>query len=140
MVGAAQALANRHVQVQAQHAAYVDIHVQVQQRGCCGPDTSCKHNSSCVDIHCAAQAALGQTFPGVVQAPVEQIRPEVKSHTWALLKGQCHESVSPKPLSISCQGCFNFFQKFAQIVAAQGEPIVPMTLVANGKNLQSEKF
>jgi hypothetical protein len=57
------------------------------------------------------------------------------------LKGQCHEifyfwffheSVSPLPLSI--------LKRSFQIFAAQGAPPVPMTQVANGKNLQAEKF
>jgi hypothetical protein len=52
------------------------------------------------------------------------------------LKGQCHEifdfwffqeSVSLKP-------------KFAEIFAAQGAPPVSLTPMANGKNLQTEKF
>ncbi len=34
---------------------------------------------------------------------------------------------------------FKFFQKFAEIFAAQGLPPVSTTPVANGKNLQSEK-
>jgi hypothetical protein len=64
------------------------------------------------------------------------------------LKGQCHEifdsgfqhgSVSHKPLIIPL-GPFQIFQKFAEIVAAQGAPPVSTTPVANGKNLQSEKF
>jgi hypothetical protein len=33
-----------------------------------------------------------------------------------------------------------FFQKFAEIFAAQGAPPVSLRPVANGKNLQSEKF
>jgi hypothetical protein len=39
------------------------------------------------------------------------------------LKGQCHEIF-----------------KFAEIFAAQGAPPVSLTPVANGKNLQIEKF
>jgi hypothetical protein len=35
---------------------------------------------------------------------------------------------------------FEFFRKFAEIFAAQGLPPVSTTPVANGKNLQSEKF
>jgi hypothetical protein len=35
---------------------------------------------------------------------------------------------------------FEFFRKFAEIFAAQGLPPVSTTQVANGKNLQSEKF
>jgi hypothetical protein len=34
----------------------------------------------------------------------------------------------------------NFFRKFAEIFAAQGAPPVSLKPVANGKNLQSEKF
>jgi hypothetical protein len=37
-------------------------------------------------------------------------------------------------------GHFKFFRKFAEIFAAQDAPPVPLTPVANGKNLQSEKF
>jgi hypothetical protein len=37
-------------------------------------------------------------------------------------------------------GHFDFFRKFAEIFAAQGAPLVSMTPVANGKNLQAEKF
>ncbi len=58
-----------------------------------------------------------------------------------LLKGQCHEifdfrffswiSFPQAPL-----GPFRIFRKFA----AQGAPPVSLTQVANGKNLQSEKF
>jgi hypothetical protein len=66
----------------------------------------------------------------------------------AALKGQrheifgfwfCHESVSPKPLSIPL-GPFRIFRKFAEIFAAQGSPPVLLTPVANEKNLQSEIF
>jgi hypothetical protein len=35
---------------------------------------------------------------------------------------------------------FEFFRKFAEIFAAQGLPPVSLTPVANGKNLQLEKF
>jgi hypothetical protein len=38
------------------------------------------------------------------------------------------------------KGRFEFFRKFAEIFAAQGAPQVSLTLVANGKNLQAEKF
>ncbi len=48
-----------------------------------------------------------------------------------------HESVSPKQYHY---GHFEFFRKFAEIFAAQGAPPVSLTPVANGKNLQSEKF
>jgi hypothetical protein len=34
----------------------------------------------------------------------------------------------------------NFCGKLAEIFAAQGAPAVSLTLVVNGKNLQSEKF
>jgi hypothetical protein len=34
----------------------------------------------------------------------------------------------------------NCFGKLAEIFAAQGAPPVSLTLVVNGKNLQSEKF
>jgi hypothetical protein len=37
-------------------------------------------------------------------------------------------------------GRFEFFRKFAEIFAAQGAPLVSITPVANGKNLQSENF
>ncbi len=37
-------------------------------------------------------------------------------------------------------GRFNFLRKFAEITAAQGAPPVSLTPMANGKNLQSEKF
>jgi hypothetical protein len=47
-----------------------------------------------------------------------------------------HESVSPKPLSMPL-GCFEFFQKFAEVFPAQGLPPVSTTPVANAKNLQS---
>jgi hypothetical protein len=50
-----------------------------------------------------------------------------------------HESVYSKPLIISL-GCFEFFRKFSEILAAQGAPPVQTTPVANEKNLQSEKF
>jgi hypothetical protein len=33
-----------------------------------------------------------------------------------------------------------YFRKFGEIFAAQGAPPVLLTPVANGKNLQSEKF
>ncbi len=61
------------------------------------------------------------------------------------LKGQCHEifasgfflePVSPKPLIIP----LGPFRKFAEIFVAQGLPPVLLTPVANGKNLQAEKF
>jgi hypothetical protein len=45
----------------------------------------------------------------------------------------------PSP-GVSNEGRFNFFQEFAEIFAAQGAPPVSTTIVANGKNLQSEKF
>jgi hypothetical protein len=35
---------------------------------------------------------------------------------------------------------FDFFRKFAEIFATQGLPPMSLTPVANGKNLQSEKF
>jgi hypothetical protein len=37
-------------------------------------------------------------------------------------------------------GRFKFFRKFVEIFAAQGAPQASLTTVANGKNLQSEKF
>jgi hypothetical protein len=37
-------------------------------------------------------------------------------------------------------GHLEFFRKFAEIFAAQGAPPVSLKPVANGKNLQSEKF
>ncbi len=46
---------------------------------------------------------------------------------------------SPGPW-VSHQGRFRFFQKFAEIFTDQGAPPVSLTLVANGKNLHSEKF
>ncbi len=59
------------------------------------------------------------------------------------LKGQCHgiltsgfyESVSPMPLSIQL-GQFQIFWKFVEIVAAQGEPLVSLTMekILNQKN------
>ncbi len=45
----------------------------------------------------------------------------------------------PSP-RVSHQDRFEFFRKFAEIFAAQGLPPVSTTPVANGKNLQSEKF
>jgi hypothetical protein len=48
--------------------------------------------------------------------------------------GFFHESVSPKPLSILLRQFQIFFQKFAEIFAAQSAP------VANQKNLLSENF
>jgi hypothetical protein len=52
-----------------------------------------------------------------------------------MTSGFLHGSISPKPLIITL-GPF----KFAEIFAAQGAPPVSLTPVANGKNLQSEKF
>jgi hypothetical protein len=46
---------------------------------------------------------------------------------------------SPQPQSIPL-GPFQVFRKFAEIFAAQGAPPVSLPPVANGKNLQSEKF
>jgi hypothetical protein len=52
-----------------------------------------------------------------------------------------HESVSPKHLSIPfTAGISDFLRNFAEIFAAQGAPPVSLTPVANGKNLQAEKF
>jgi hypothetical protein len=53
--------------------------------------------------------------------------------------GSFHESVSPQPKSIPLRP-FQIFQKFSEIFAAQSLPLVSTTQVANGKNLQSEKF
>jgi hypothetical protein len=50
-----------------------------------------------------------------------------------------HEPFFPKALSIPLRP-FQIFQKFGDILAAQGAPPVSMTPVANEKNLQSEKF
>jgi hypothetical protein len=50
-----------------------------------------------------------------------------------------YESISPGPLTINW-GNFDFFRKLAKIFTAQGAPPVSTTLVANGKNLQSEGF
>ncbi len=46
----------------------------------------------------------------------------------------------PPSIWVYHDGHFNFFRKFAEIFAAQGAPPVSMTPVANGKNLQAEKF
>jgi hypothetical protein len=68
-----------------------------------------------------------------------------------MLKGQCHKIFdfwfstwisfpqAPDYMSVPL-GRLNFFHKFADIFAAQGAPLVSLTPVANGKNLQSEKF
>ncbi len=45
----------------------------------------------------------------------------------------------PKPQGIPL-GPFQIFRKFAEIFTAQGVPQVSLSLVANGKNLESEKF
>jgi hypothetical protein len=37
-------------------------------------------------------------------------------------------------------GPLEIFKKFAEIFAAQGAPQMSTTLMANGKNLQTEKF
>ncbi len=50
-----------------------------------------------------------------------------------------HESVSPKPLSIPI-GSFEFFRKFAEILAAQCAPPVTLTPVANGKTFNHKSF
>jgi hypothetical protein len=48
--------------------------------------------------------------------------------------------------NLQCLEIFDFrifhqiFQKFMEIFAAQSAPLVLLTPVANGKNLQSEKF
>jgi hypothetical protein len=64
------------------------------------------------------------------------------------LKGQCHEIFDfrfstwisfPKHLTIP-KGPFRIFSKFTETFAVQGAPLVSLTPVANGKNLQSEKF
>jgi hypothetical protein len=46
----------------------------------------------------------------------------------------------PPTLSVDLYGHFEFSRKFAEIFAAQGAPPVSTTPVANGKNLQAEKF
>jgi hypothetical protein len=53
--------------------------------------------------------------------------------------GFFHESVSPKATEYLLYGRFVFLQKFAEIFTAQGAQVL-MTLMANAKNLQSEKF
>ncbi len=86
---------------------------------------------------------------GVLHVQVLEHQPvvsplDVNLGRYFTLKGRCHEifnyrffyeSVSPKPLSR-----FEFFRKFAEIFTAPGAPQVPLTLVANETNLQSEKF
>ncbi len=46
----------------------------------------------------------------------------------------------PPSIRVYHYGHFKFFRKFAEIFAAQGTPPVSTTPVANGKNLQAEKF
>jgi hypothetical protein len=46
----------------------------------------------------------------------------------------------PPSIRVYHYGHFKFFRKFAGIFAAQGAPPVSTTPVANGKNLQAEKF
>jgi len=46
----------------------------------------------------------------------------------------------PPSIWVYHYGNFEFFRKFAEIFAAQGTPPVSTTPVANGKNLQAEKF
>jgi hypothetical protein len=61
------------------------------------------------------------------------------SATRFLASGFLNGSFSPKP-QLHHYGRFKFFQKFAEIFAAQGAPPMSLTPVANEKNLQSEKF
>jgi hypothetical protein len=65
------------------------------------------------------------------------------------LKGQCTRDFRllvffmnqfPPSILVYQYGLFEFFRKFAEIFAAQGKPPVSTTPVANGKNLQAEKF
>ncbi len=59
------------------------------------------------------------------------------------LKGQCQEIFNfslPQAPEYPIRAVRKFFGKFLEIFAAQGTPPVPLTPVANGKNLQSEKL
>jgi hypothetical protein len=59
-----------------------------------------------------------------------------------VLKGQCHEIswISfPQAPEYTIRVVLNFFKQFVEMFAAQGSPPVPLTPVANGKNLQSEE-
>jgi hypothetical protein len=67
----------------------------------------------------------------------------------SFLKGQCHEIFRfwffswlsfPHAPDYTIRAVSIFFWKFTEIFAAQGLPPVLLTPVANGKNLQSEKF
>ncbi len=71
------------------------------------------------------------------------------SHATLPLKGQCHEIFCfwffpwisfPQAPDYTIRAVSIFFWKFVEIFAAQGLPPVSWTLMANGKNLQSEKF
>jgi hypothetical protein len=46
----------------------------------------------------------------------------------------------PQASDYTIRAVSNFFRKFAEIFVAQGLPPVSTTPVANGKNLQAEKF
>ncbi len=68
---------------------------------------------------------------------------------WQALNGQCHEIFCfwffswisfPQASDYTIRAISNFFRKFAEMFAAQGLPLVSTTPVANGKNLQAEKF
>jgi hypothetical protein len=81
-------------------------------------------------------------------APTSLMQPSYYKNTTKMLKGQCHEffasgffleSVSPKPLIIPLRS-FRIFLKIRGDIGAQGLPPVSTTPVANGKNLQAEKF
>ncbi len=52
---------------------------------------------------------------------------------------QVYESVSPKPLSIPLDR-FEFFRKFAEIIAAQGAPPVSLTPAASEKIFNQKSF
>jgi len=46
----------------------------------------------------------------------------------------------PQAPDYTIRAVFEFVRNFTEIFTAQGAPLVSLTLVANGKNLQSEKF
>ena len=65
--------------------------------------------------------------------------------TWkSIIKGTVSQDESwisfPQAPDYTIRAVSNFFLKFAEIFAAQGAPLVLLTPVANGKNLQPEKF
>jgi hypothetical protein len=95
--------------------------------------TQYKYDRKCTPLRCFFQAGR-QEWMGM---ELDKVKGTVSRDFLLLVLFMNQFPPSPR---VFHKDRFEFYQKFAEIFAAQGLPPVSTTPVATGKNLQSEKF